>query len=263
MLELQLQPGLPSGRRACLRELCGHDESLVRGTSSAVAAALLDRLLVELPGATIPPGSASDLAICDRDRLLAAVYRSTFGDRIETRAPCRHCDQAFDLTFSLSELQASLDGEPLADGPDTDGLYHLPDGRRFRLPTLRDEQALIGLGDADAPRALAARCLIEGDPEADLAPLVAAIERHAPVLDLDLSARCPHCEHDQPVHFDLQSFLLAALAREGQWLAREVHLIAVTYGWSLDEILRLPRSQRHLYVSIIEAEASARRRLQP
>lgn len=260
MLELQLKPGLPNGRWARLRELCGRDESLVRGTSSDVAVTLLDRLLVAAPGRGVPPGAAGDLAICDRDRLLAAVYRSTFGDRVETRARCIDCGEPFDLHFSLSALQDSLELEPLADGPDERGHYHLPDGRSFRLPTMHDEQALTGLDPADAPRALAARCLVAGDPDADPAPLLAAIERHAPVIDLELAAHCPHCERDGLVHFDLQSFLLSALVREGPWLAREVHRIAVTYHWSRAEILDLPRSQRQLHVSLIEADIAARRR---
>jgi hypothetical protein len=260
MLELQLKPGLVNGRRARLRELCGHDESLVRGTSSAVAVTLLDRLLVVGPGDTVPPGSAGDLAICDRDRLLAAVYRATFGDRIDTQGSCVHCGQPFDLQFSLAALQDSLEGEDLAEGPDKSGHYRLPDGRVFRLPTWRDEHAIAGLEPAVARRTLAARCLVSGDPDADPAPLLAALERQAPVLDLELGARCPHCERDGAVHFDLQSFLLAALEREGQWLVREVHRIAVAYHWSHKEILDLPRSQRQLHVSLIEADMAARRR---
>jgi hypothetical protein len=260
MLELQLKPGLPNGRYAHLRELCGRDESLVAGTSSAVAVTLLDRLLVPAPGAAVLPGAAGDLAICDRDRLLAAVYCATFGDRIETRTTCTHCCQPFDLQFSLTALQDSLGGEPLAEGPDEHGHFRLPDGRRFRLPTLHDEQALAGLDPDLAHHTLAARCLVAGEGDVDPAPLLAAIERHAPVLDLELGAHCPHCEQDGLVHFDLQSFLLSTLVREGQWLAREVHRIAATYHWSCGEILDLPRSQRRLHVSLIEADIAARRR---
>jgi hypothetical protein len=260
MLEVQLNPGLPDGRRARLRELCGHDENLIRGTSSTVAVTLLDRLLVPAPGVGIPPGTAGDLAICDRDRLLAAIYRSIFGDRIETRAACHHCGESFDLEFSLAALQNSLSSEPLAEGPDEQGHYRLPDGRCFRLPTLRDEQALADLDPATANQTLAARCLVSGAPDEDPSVLLAIIERHAPVLDLDLDARCPDCEQSSPVHFDLQAFLLSTLVREGEWLTREVHRIAVTYHWSRKEILDLPRSQRQRHVALIEADLAARRR---
>lgn len=110
---------------------------------------------------------------------------------------------------------------------------------------------------------LATRCLVDGDADADPAPLLAAVERHCPVLEQDLGAHCPHCAADSTVRFDLQAFLLATLAREGEWLAREVHCLAVTYHWSLAEILGLPRSQRHRYVALVEADLAARRRASP
>lgn len=256
MLEVMLTPGLPGGRLAYMRELCGRDEGLVQGTSSATAASLLERLLVALPGAAVAPDQVADLAVCDRDRLLAAIHRDTFGDRIETRAPCRACGIPFELAFSLTALEADIAARTAPHSPD--GTRRLPDGRRFRLPTLADERALVGLAPLDASRTLAARCILDGeadDPEA----VLAAIERAGPLLDLELSATCPECQAEQPVHFDIQSFLLTALLREVPGLAREVHRIAVAYGWTLTEILELPRNQRRLYVALIEAERTTRR----
>lgn len=256
MLEVMLTPGLPGARLACLRELCGRDERLVHGTSSATAADLLGRLVVPLPAA-LAPAHVPELAVCDRDRLLAAVHRATFGDHIEARAPCRACGVPFELGFSLSALEADLSGRAPA-APDPDGTYRLADGRRFRLPTLADERALVGLPPERATRALAARCLLDGELD-DADAVLAEIDRVGPLIDLELSATCPECQLEQPVHFDIQSFLLTALTRETAGLAREVHRIAVAYGWSLAEILELPRSQRRLHVGLIDAERAPRR----
>ena len=74
MFQIQLRPGLPGGRWACLRSLCGHDEALIDGTSPWEATVFLDRLLVETPGTSVGPGRAWDLALSDRDRLLATIY---------------------------------------------------------------------------------------------------------------------------------------------------------------------------------------------
>src|SRR5690606_15514987 len=82
MIEVDLKPGLRGGPWARLRELRGDDELWAaqgRGASSLVAVELLDRLLVAAPGTTIAPGRARELAVGDRDRLLAAIYRHTFG----------------------------------------------------------------------------------------------------------------------------------------------------------------------------------------
>lgn len=257
MVEVVLMPGLSGGRVACLRELSGRDEGFVNGISSATAAALLDRLLVALPGAAVQPGCSAELAVCDRDRLLAAIYRDTFGDRVETRAPCRTCGVPFELNFSLTVLEAGL--AHAAAAVDPDGNYTLADGRRYRLPTLADEQGIAGLSADEARRQLAARCVIDGDPAADPEAVLAAIEAAAPLLDLELTTRCPECQTQQDVHFDIQSFLLTTLMHEARWLAHEVHRIAVAYGWPLAEILGLSRSQRRTYVALIETERTRRR----
>lgn len=109
-----------------------------------------------------------------------------FGDRVEGAAPCGSCGERFDASFSLAELEASLD----------------PD-----------------------------------DPGA--------------ALDLELVAACVECHAEQRVHFAIDHHLTRALAREERWLLREVHTIARAYGWTLEEILSLPRSGRRTFVKLI------------
>ncbi len=79
-----------------------------------------------------------------------------------------------------------------------------------------------------------------------------------PILDLDLEATCPECGARQAIHFDICAHLLGALASERLWLAHEVHTIASAYGWSLAEILGLPREDRRVYVRLIEAHRPKR-----
>ncbi|NJK33071.1 MAG: hypothetical protein HC927_12045, partial [Deltaproteobacteria bacterium] len=51
MLQVHLDPGIPDGRWAVVRDPCGHDEQLLDpGAGAALAATeLLDRLLVAVP----------------------------------------------------------------------------------------------------------------------------------------------------------------------------------------------------------------------
>jgi len=249
---------LPGTGRAGLREICGYDQNSVHGTDTISAIELLDRLLVDAPGARVRPGSAIRLTTADRDRLLATVYTQTFGPRVEGTIHCRSCKAAFDLDFSLPELLGGLHDEPGVTGvqQEPDGLYALPDGRRFRLPTGEDECAVWDLAPADAESGLLQRCVIAGDPAAEPEVVQAAMREAAPLLDLELEARCPECAEVQPVHFDIQSYLLSALESEQEQLARQVHRLAIAYGWSLTEILSLTRSQRRRYVSLIDVEGS-------
>jgi hypothetical protein len=251
---------LPSGSWVALREIAGRDEAAVTGHDATAAIQLLDRLIVAEAGEA---GllAAIDLAVSDRDRLLSAVYTRTYGARIENTLHCPTCDQPFDLDFSLAEMDRRLeeDARQAAVEPVEDGTFRLSSGRRFRLPTGRDERAVSRLPLTEAAAALLARCLVDGDAVTeDGEDIQAAMEVVGPLLNLDLGAACPECGGEQEVHFDIQSYLLGALAQDRPGLALDIHGLATAYGWSREEILSIPRGQRRAYVALVEADAAAR-----
>jgi hypothetical protein len=263
MFQVQLNPGIKGGKWACLQPLCGHDEAFIDGTGSVEAIAFLDRLLVEVPGTTVGPGKAKEIAVCDCDRLYMALYLSYFGEQIEGTVTCWDCHQSFELSLSLRDLMANLEagaGEN-APGPDEDGLYTLSDGRRFRLPTAGDQQSVAGLEPQEAVAALLERCVVEGDSRADPDLLHAAMDRVGAVLDPELNAPCPACGVSQTVRFDIQTYLLRTLAYEKRFLNHEVHRIAMAYGWGYGEILGLTREDRRTFGRLIEADQAVRRRI--
>jgi hypothetical protein len=131
----------------------------------------------------------------------------------------------------------------------------------------RDEYAVAGLAAEEAERALLERCVVaagEGGTAFDASGLDAsavqeALEQLAPMLDLDLNARCPECGQDQSFHFNIQSYLLGALLGERRQLAAEVHRLAMAYGWSLHDILSLERAERRTFVALVETEMARAR----
>ncbi len=263
MRRVQLNPGLPGGGWAFLRPLNGHDEAFVDGVDAIAATTLVDRLIVEAPGTCVGRGRAWDLALCDRDRLLAAVYMDCFGDCIECVAECSDCNKLFDMAFSLRVLIDRADDAP-ADGihgPDEDGFFTLADGARFRLPTANDLCGAMECSEEEAENALIERCVVDGDIAVDPARLEAAMAAVGPMLVTDLDATCPNCDSKQSVQFDIQSHLLRALAQERRFLTHEIHWIARTYGWSLHDILSLPREDRRNFVRLIESNRGARRNM--
>jgi hypothetical protein len=262
MLQIVLKPGIDGGKWACLRPLCGYDEVSVNGADAGQAVAFLDRLLVEAPGTTVGPGKAKELAVCDCDKLCAALYRSYFGEQVEGIAICRNCSESFELSLSLPRLMADLEARPTANaaGPDDEGIYTSIDGRRFRLPTAGDQQYVMGLDPEDALAALLERCVVEGDSRKNPEFIQAAMDSVGAVLDLDLDAKCPKCGASQSVRFDVQTHLLRTLAQEKKFLNHEVHRIAMTYGWGYGEILRLTREDRRAFVRLIESDRTPRRR---
>jgi len=223
-----------------LRELRGRDELALEGVDTRAAVALLARLLDECAY------DALALAASDRDALLAAVHRQCWGDRIVSTLTCSACATRFDLSFELSVVQRHLAAN---DGVwRSDGARVVDDeGRAFEVPIARDELDAAELAPRAAVALLATRAGAGGDDER----AAAALEAAAPIVDLDLAARCVDCGHEQLAHFDLQSFVLQRLLNERAALLSEIHLLACAYSWSLREILGLARSTRRALVATI------------
>jgi hypothetical protein len=254
----------PTGGWVVLRDLCGEDEEAIDATDTEQAIALLDRLLVTTKGAALGPGQARTLTASDRDRLLATIFRAEFGTRIDCTLRCESCGEPFDIDFQLPDLMASL-GASSGELPDVlssnkpdrgDGVVQLEDGRRLRLPRGDDELAVHGLPPEAARAELLARCLLEGEADPDDSTLLEALERTAPIIDADLVATCPECGAGGLAHFDLQHYLLTAIAQEAPARIAEIHLLAKTYGWSLAEILALRHSRRRAFAMAIERDRS-------
>jgi len=241
-------------RSARLRELTGRDEYAVLGTNTANAIELLSALL-ENESAGETKLKATDLVAADRDRLLAAVYKRAYGDRIESTLTCAQCGEPFDLFFSLERLIETVNKptpqeEWRALG---DGRFETSDGLSFRLPTGTDELALTGLSAPEMEALLLDRCL-EGEGIGRRRLLEELLEKVAPLLDLELIAKCAECGHVHTIHFDIQTYVLGALLAERRRLLAEINRIARSYSWSLDEILSLRRSDRRRFVELIENE---------
>jgi hypothetical protein len=247
----------PSCGWALIRDLCGQDEDAVSDTGTAAAIGLLDRLLVDTDGVALRPGEAEALTASDRDRLLADVYSSEFGDRIDCVLRCVACDSPFDIDFRLSGLMSSLDLPPAGKAGPAASVVTLEDGRRCRLPRGGDELAVQDTPGASAASALLARCMIEGEAGPDDRSVLAALESAAPILDVELDATCPECGTAMQAHFDLQHFLLSAIMQDTPARIAEIHLLASTYGWSLREILDLDRKRRRAFATAIERDRGA------
>lgn len=249
--------------RIRLRELTGAEERAVVGTATDDALRLLDTL-VEVPPGEPPPPRAADLVASDRDRLLVAVYQGAFGDRIENTLNCARCGNPFDIDFSLGGLTAALTGSTtgsLRVRPLGENRFETTDGLRFRLPTGREERAIAALPAAEAESGLLRHCV--GDDSAgsiEAAGLQELLAEVAPLVALDLDARCPECHHAHALQFDIQSYLLGAILGERPRLAQEIHRIAIAYGWSLREILSLRRRERRHFIELIDNDAAARAR---
>lgn len=238
-------PSLPAVA-ALLRRIAGSDEVALAPTRPGAPTRLLAALV------RAPDGRPLDLAslpVTVHDRLLAEVYRAEVGEMATCRTTCAECGKPFEFDLLLADLLAAQDSEAAACGPTGDDGRWAVAGTRVRPPTLADAAA----GAQAWPAALC-----DPPPAADALPAIEAfLAQAAPLLSLDLDARCPHCGAAQQPGFDLPRFLVRTLANDRPFLVRETHLIAARYGWSHAEIMALPRDDRRAYAALIENERGA------
>ena len=126
---------------------------------------------------------------------------------------------------------------------------------RFRLPNGGDQEAVLGLEDEDAVTALLDRCLEESKgPSLSLSErdaVIAAMDRLAPQIDLELELTCPECGAGSLSPFDTTAFILHEFRIAGGQLLREIHALASTYHWRERDILGLRRDRRRAYLALL------------
>jgi hypothetical protein len=240
----------PGAGGVYLRSLNGADEMAVENTDTKNLIRLLESLMQ--PAAAGNKVNAAQIVTADRDRLLALLYISMYGTKVESTLSCAACGQKFDLDFSLDELLRHY--QPDVAGVTDNGSYQLEPGISFRLPNGEDEIFIDGFKGADAEKQLLERCLLEGNAETDNEKVQQKMAELAPVLSMEMQAVCPECGNEQQVQFDMQSFFLTKLKQEKPGLIREIHSIASQYHWSQQEILNLPRNLRKQYAALIQQD---------
>jgi hypothetical protein len=237
-----------------VRELTGKDEDLVTEVDSASAMRLVSAVASDESG---NPIDAACLATADRHRVLAAVYQLTFGNRVESTVVCETCEERFDLVFELPDLVGSTHEEPSVPSSVDDTGFDLGGGLHVRAPTGEDELSATGMSAGDAATQLLSRCVVSGEVAGRDAEVRSRLETLAPLLDVDLEPECPECGAKQKRRFDIQSYLLLAIGQGRDHMTDDVHLIASTYHWPLQDILALARTHRRELVERIIAERSS------
>lgn len=228
-------------------------DSSVPARVTAVLAAALDRV----GGEPVDRERVRDLCVADRQFLARQLAVRLGRDGVWLTADCGHCGESFDFHVQQSALPVK---PARADGPETTAETSLGTCR-LRSPTGADQEAVAAIADdAEALRVLARRCVsslsgqsLEGSDrlelgDADLEAVEEALEAVSPEVTLTVRARCPECRGDNDVWVDPYLTLWG----RGDELFAEIHTLAGAYGWSEEEILRLPRTRRRIYLRLVD-----------
>lgn len=238
---------------AAVRALSGLEEELLASGGPAGAARateVLARCVQRLGDAPATPSALRELAVGDREALLLAVFRATFGEHIDLVATCPACEASLDLRVAVGDLLAAGEGEP--------GERHTleTDGVRvtFRLPTGGDLEAVAG--EADMVAALLGRCVLEASAPFEADALGERIADLDPRAEAILDAGCEACGERFAVPLDAGDLLAGEAAARSGGLLREVHRLALGYHWSERDILALSTPRRRRYLALLD-EATA------
>ena len=110
--------------------------------------------------------------------------------------------------------------------------------------------------------ALLARCLLQVQhggqplaasalPEALIGLIAAQLAAADPQADVQLELSCPACGQGWSAIFDIASFLWRELDAWARRMLREVHTLALAYGWSEATIVALSNERRATYLEMV------------
>jgi hypothetical protein len=255
-------------RAAGLRPLSGHDEAHLLAIRRHVSPArwtseLLSRCVTHI-GDIRPVDLAAvrSLTVGDREALLLHLRRLTFGETLSCVLQCSACGEKLSIDLQIGQLLMPPTQDP--------AFWHrvrLPQSNvqvTFRLPTGADQEAIADIAAHDPSAAtdtLMNACLhsiTDGDvpletlPEGAAGDLAEVIAEHDPQAELTLDSTCSECGHGLEILLDVGTYFAEELDHRLPYLYREVHLMAWHYHWSEDEILKMTRPHRQIYLDLLD-----------
>jgi hypothetical protein len=217
----------------------------------------LDRGLLAL-SAALPDVSLDSLAdwpLGRRNTALIELRCACFGRALHAWAECPRCTEKLEFELDgdvlLERASQSISSDNVEVG-----------GQLFRLPTTRDvASALRGAADLDrAARLLAETCRIQTTgssthaqwiEDVALEDIEESMALADPMAELLIGLPCPACGGGQESLLDIVSFFWSELEARAKRLLREVHDLAIAYGWTESAVLSLSDHRRTVYLDMV------------
>lgn len=220
---------------------------------------VLTLLAVALPG--VSRADLLNLSIGQRDAYLLLLREQSFGSSFVGFAECQVCQERLEFSFDCANVW--MGAAPIEH---VGKIYQYAiDGYELlvRLPTTADLLASIAGGTVAAARTLLLqRCVAQALYEhnnvqvADVPTTIVHIlgERllaSDPQAEVLLELHCPNCTRQWSTVFDVSAFLWSEIQAHARRLLREVHTLALAYGWHESEILALSSTRRQFYLEMV------------
>ena len=199
------------------------------------------------------------LSIGRRDALLLSMRELLFGSQFFGMTRCPQCRSTLEIGFSCSDVRTTAPNEPAETFSVNVDEYDF----NCRLPNSTDLLAVMyGRSIDSMSNALFERCVTDkrfrgadvslSDLPAEVIEAVAAeIAKHDPQADIRFDLVCPDCSHQWEAIFDVVSFAWHELSSWATRLIRQVHTLALAYGWRELDILSMSPARRQVYLEML------------
>src|SRR5215212_707591 len=209
-----------------------------------------------------PKATRADLErmnIGNRDALLLAFRENLFGPHFSGLTNCPKCNASLEIAFHSSEVRTNVATE-------TADLFSMAFGDfefKCRLPNSADLLAVTRVGSSDAvANALFERCLLEKRhrgvdvstgslPGEAIEAIVSEMGKRDPQADIRFALACPECSYRWDAIFDIVSFAWNEISAWAGRLLRQVHTLAMAYGWREIDILSMSSLRRQVYLEML------------
>jgi hypothetical protein len=247
-----------SGFDVVLQQPTGAEDILLQEApvcDTALALEFIARLARPLDGSAIEWGT---LCVTDIDALMLLFRQILLGDfiRADVNCPAKGCGRRIDVAFSIEDYLAHHIPRPArgVERSDEAGWFRFRNAPvSFRLPSGADQVAIARLPKTQ--QALIQQCMRPANLSTRQRKRVeVAMEALAPSLSDDLQGTCSECGAVVSIYFDAQQFSLQELCNHAASIYEDIHLLALHYHWSQEEILALPRNRRIRFVEMVQQE---------
>ena len=219
----------------------------------------LTLLTVALPG--MARADLLKLSVGQRDAYLILLREQTFGSQFVGFAECQSCREQLEFSFDIANVWMGT--APVEDVGQM-YQYHIEGYElEVRLPNSADLLAVVAKQDLEAARThLLQHCISHvafANKEVQAQTLPANVVEtlgeqllvRDPQIEVLINLSCPKCEQHWSAVFDIVAFLWSEIQTHAKRILREIHTLALAYGWSESEILALSSIRRQLYLEMV------------
>ena len=174
---------------------------------------------------------------------------------VELTCPREECQSALQVSLALASL-VEMSQQAERERSITIRLSNV-ESVHVRRPTGDDQHAWQSghyQTIETAERAMVESLLVDGGPlsPAMLTAIDTALEESDPLTCFRITTVCPTCAEESDYAVDLEAVLIARLYRAQRSLLRDIHRLAIRYGWSEDAIASLPSWRRREYLDFLD-----------